>query len=66
MATNLNLDDDLIALALQLGKHPSKREAVNAALRAYVAQLKRLQAIDAFGDFEFDEHYNYKQARSAR
>ena len=66
MATNLNLDDDLIALAVRLGKHPSKRDAVNAALREYVAHLKRLQAIDAFGDFEFDDDYDYKKARAAR
>lgn len=66
MATNLNLDDDLIAQAVQLGKHPSKREAVNTALREYVASLERLKVVDAFGAFDFDDEYDHKRARAAR
>ena len=63
MATNLNLDDELIAKAVALGGHRSKRDAVNQALREYVSQLKRIQALEHFGTFEFDPDYDYKSAR---
>lgn len=65
MPTNLNLDDNLVDLAVQLGKHRTKREAVNAALTEYVEHLKRVQALAEFGTFDFDDDYDYKQARSA-
>lgn len=66
MATNLNLDDELIELAVRLGRHGTKREAVNAALREYVDHLRRLRAVEAFGSFDFDADYDPKQARRAR
>lgn len=66
MATNLNLDDELIELAVRLGQHNTKRDAVNAALREYVDHLRRLRSVDAFGSFDFDDDYDYKQARRAR
>ena len=65
MATNLNLDDALIRAAVKLGHHKTKRDAVNAALSEYVAHLKRLNAVKHFGTFDFDDDYDYKQARSA-
>lgn len=65
MPTNLNLDDQLIELAVQLGDHRSKREAVNAALAEYVDHLRRLRALADFGTFDFDDDYSYKRARSA-
>ncbi len=65
VATNLNLDDDLVELAVELGKHRTKREAVNAALAEYVDQLRRVKSLDSFGTFEFDEDYDYKRARTA-
>jgi Arc/MetJ family transcription regulator len=63
MATNLNLDDDLIEKAVALGGHKSKKDAVNQALREYVSQLRRIEALDSFGTFEFDPDYDYKRAR---
>ncbi|MBU0608696.1 MAG: type II toxin-antitoxin system VapB family antitoxin [Armatimonadetes bacterium] len=65
MATNLNLDDSLIEAAVRLGRHRSKKEAVNKALETYVDQLRRLEALRALGSFDFDPDYDYKQARSA-
>jgi Arc/MetJ family transcription regulator len=64
VATNLNLDDQLIDEAVALGRHSSKREAVNEALREYVAYRRRLEALDVFGTVEFDPAYDYKQART--
>lgn len=65
MPTNLNLNDELIRKAVRLGGHRSKREAVNKALEAYVAQLQRLESLKALGTFDFDPDYDYKLARSA-
>ena len=39
MATNLALDDKLIELALKIGHHNTKKDAVTAALKDYVAHL---------------------------
>lgn len=66
MPTNLNLDDQLIARAMTLGGHRSKREAVNEALRAYVAQLQRMRATEAFGTFDFDPAWDPKRDRQRR
>ena len=63
MATNLDLDDELIEKAVVLGGHRSKKDAVNQALREYVSQLKRIEALESFGTFEFEPEYDYKQAR---
>jgi Arc/MetJ family transcription regulator len=65
MATNLHLDAELIDEAVSLGGHRSKKEAVNAALAAYIAEMKRRQAVQEFGSFDFDEDFDYKKARSA-
>lgn len=64
MATNLNLDDRLVEEAVALGHHASKREAVNEALREYVAYRRRLEALEVFGTVEFDPSFDYKRART--
>jgi Arc/MetJ family transcription regulator len=63
MATNLALDDKLIIEAQRIGKHKSKKDAVNAALEEYIRQKKRVQLIEAFGTFDFDPTYDYKAER---
>jgi Bacterial antitoxin of type II TA system, VapB len=63
VATNLALDDDLILEAQKLGKHKSKREAVNAALDEYVARRKQVRIVKLFGKIDYDPAYDYKQAR---
>ncbi len=64
MATNLNLDDELVNEAVALGRHASKRDAVNEALREYVAYRRRLEALEVFGTVEFDTSFDYKRARA--
>ena len=66
MPTNLALDDRLIEEARQLGHHKTKREAVNAALDEYIRSRKQLAILDLFGKIEYDENYDYKQARRKR
>jgi len=64
MATNLALDDSLIAEAQKVGHHKTKKEAVTTALKEYVARKKQIEAIDLFGRIDFDKNYDYKKART--
>jgi Arc/MetJ family transcription regulator len=64
VATNLALDDALIERAKLLGKHRSKREAVDEALRQYVASHERRRLLERFGTVEMDPKYHYKRERS--
>ena len=63
MATNLALDDKLITQAQKIGHHKTKKEAVTAALKEYIALKKQLEIIDLFGTVDFDKSFNYKKAR---
>jgi Arc/MetJ family transcription regulator len=66
MATNLALDDELVREAKRLGKHRTKRAAVNEALAEYVARRRRKKALDLFGRLDWDPDYDYKAARRRR
>ena len=66
MPTNLNIDEQLLDEAKRLGGHNTKRAAVNEALREYIQRRKRLGALKAFGSFDFDPDFNYKEERKRR
>ena len=66
MATNLALDDALIEEAKRLGKHRTKRDAVNEALVEYVASRKRRRVMDLFGTMQWNPKYDYKAERRRR
>ena len=66
MATNLALDDHLVDEAKRLGRHRSKRAAVNEALAEYVARRKRRRVVSLFGKVEWDRGYDYKSERKHR
>jgi len=63
MSTNLALDDHLIEEARRVGKHRTKKEAVNAALDEYVRRRRQVRILEAFGTFSVDPGYNYKAER---
>lgn len=64
MPTNLSIDDALLKRAQKLGKHATKRQTVNEALREYIARLLRKEILDLAGELHWDEKYDYKSARS--
>lgn len=66
MPTNLDIDDELIDKARELGGFKTKKETVNAALNEFIEHRKRLEVIKAFGTVDFDENYDYKEERRAR
>jgi Arc/MetJ family transcription regulator len=66
MATNLGLDEKLVEEAQRTGRHKTKKEAVNAALEAYVRHNKQQRIIRLFGKIDYDPAYEYKAARRKR
>jgi Arc/MetJ family transcription regulator len=66
MPTNLNIDSQLLEEAKRVGGHRTKRDAVNEALREYIARRQRLGTLDALGTIDFDPEFDYKEARRRR
>jgi Arc/MetJ family transcription regulator len=66
VATNLKLDDDLIAEAVKVGGHKTKQAAVNAAIAEYVQRRNRLRILELGGQITFDPGWNYKKMRRRR
>ena len=63
MPTNLALDDKLIEEARRLGRHKTKKAAVNEALREYVLRRRQMKLLKLFGKVDFDPGYDYKEQR---
>jgi Arc/MetJ family transcription regulator len=63
MATNLQLDDQLVSEALTLSGKRSKREAVNEALEEYVRRRKQQKILEFFGKMDATAGWDYKQER---
>ena len=66
MATNLAIDDQLITEAKKLGRHRTKRDAVNAALDEYVRRRKQQKIVSLFGTIDYYENYDYKRERKRK
>jgi Arc/MetJ family transcription regulator len=66
VASNLNLDDKLLAEAKRLGKHRTKRDAVNHALAEYVLRKRRKRILALVHSVEWDSDYDYKAERRKR
>jgi Arc/MetJ family transcription regulator len=63
MATNLQLDDQLVSEALTLSGKRSKREAVNEALEEYVRRRKQQKILEFFGTMDATAGWDYKKER---
>jgi Arc/MetJ family transcription regulator len=66
MPTNLAIDDNLIQEAQKLGRHRTKKEAVNAALGEYIQRRRQQDLLSLFGKIEYTRGYNYKKERAKR
>jgi len=66
MPTNLNIDDTLLEKAVILGKHKSKKEAVNTALEEYIRLHKQMSIKDLFNKIVYDSKYDYKKQRAKK
>jgi hypothetical protein len=65
MATNLHIDDRLMAQALKLGGRKNKRETVNEALAEYVQRRAQAKIIEAFGTLEDSDFWDTLPGRRA-
>jgi len=64
MATNLQIDNELITKAVKLGGHRTKKAAVTQALTEYIQHLEQERMLSLFGSVEFDPRYDFKKQRS--
>ena len=54
MATNLALDDTLLAEAMKIGGRATKKETVTEALHEYIGRRKQARIVDLFGTIDYD------------
>jgi Arc/MetJ family transcription regulator len=66
MATNLALDDNLLAVAQKVGGMKTKKDTVNAALKEFIERRRQEEIISLFGTIEWDSGYDYKQLRKRK
>jgi Arc/MetJ family transcription regulator len=66
MATNLDLDDELVEKARLIGHHKSKKAAVTEALEEYIQRRKQIEIIKDFGTVEYEDSYDYKKQRNVK
>jgi len=64
MATNLAIDENLLAEAQRLGGFRTKKLTVNEALKEFINRHKQKEIIDLFGKIDIDTDYDYKKGRS--
>jgi hypothetical protein len=58
--------DKLIEEAVSVGKHSTKKAAVNAALVKYIQHHKQIRILDLFGTISYDSKYHYKKQRNKK
>ncbi len=66
MRANVELDDDLIAEAMQLGGLPTKKATVDQALRDFVRIKKQLRAIDNLEGIGWDGDLEISRSNSVK
>lgn len=54
MATHIDLDEALVKQVVRLGRFPTKKAAVDAALAEYVRLLKRRQLLELRGKVDWE------------
>ncbi len=64
MATNLAIDEKLLADALKVGGLKTKKATVNEALREFIQRRRQKKILNLFGSVEFDPEYDHKKGRT--
>ncbi len=64
MATNLNIDEELLKQAYQISGLKTKKETVNLALKEYIKRYKQKQFLNFINKVEYDEKFDYKKMRN--
>lgn len=66
MATNLDLDPELLERALAIGGEKTKKATVTKALEEFIDRRAQLGIIKHRGTLEWDPGFDYKESRLAR
>lgn len=66
VATNLEIDENLLEEALRAGGHQTREATVNEALAEYIRRRKQLGVVELFGKLDIDPCYDYKARRRKR
>ena len=64
MATNLDIDAELLDRALQVSGEKTKKAAVTKALQEFIAHREQRRIVDLFSTLEWSSGYDYKRERS--
>jgi Arc/MetJ family transcription regulator len=64
MATNLDLDPELLNRALEVSGASTKKAAVTLALEEFIARREQRKILELFRSLEWDPSYDYKAERS--
>ncbi len=65
MATNIELDEELLSKAMELGHIRTKKDAVHQALKEFVQRREQVRILELFGTVEPDPTHDYKKQRRA-
>ena len=63
MATNLDLDPELLERAFTLSGEKTKKAAVTKALEEFIARHDRRKLLELAGTLDWDPDYDYKAER---
>ena len=63
MATNLQIDPELLEQALKVSNHRTKRETVNEALTEYIQHREQLKILELFGTLDMDTEEEMRAQR---
>ena len=66
VATNLDLDPELLDQAFALSGEKTKKAAVTKALEEYIARRDRLRLLELVGTLDWDPDYDIKEERNRR
>ncbi len=64
MATNLDIDPELLERALRVSGEKTKKAAVTRALREFIARRQQRKILELFGKLRWNADYDYKAERS--
>jgi Arc/MetJ family transcription regulator len=64
MATNLEIDPQLLERALEVSGERTKTATVTMALKEFVARREQKRLLELFAALEWDPDFDYKSERS--
>ena len=66
MATNLDIEPELLEKAVEVSGERTKTAAVRRALEEYIARREQRRLTELFGALDWDRTYDHKAERSRR